>query len=216
MLEPSEAATVIGSEQAEEVFSIMDFYSFDEDYLRRLGAHDPETEAHFVAYFSERLRIALRARGIDTQTIEDVRQETFCRVWLAVQEGSINNPTGFGSYVHSVCKNVLSESRRMDFRNEHHPLHQTDIADERLGVEEIIELKENDTLVREGLHRLLPKERDLLLRYYSNEWFALQEREQLAKQMNIPLAHLRVQVQRTREKLAKHVKGRLKSGSDKR
>jgi DNA-directed RNA polymerase specialized sigma24 family protein len=104
----------------------------------------------------------------------------------------------------------------MDFRNEHHPLHQTDIADERLGVEEIIELKENDTLVREGLHRLLPKERDLLLRYYSNEWFALQEREQLAKQMNIPLAHLRVQVQRTREKLAKHVKGRLKSGSDKR
>ena len=85
----------------------MDFYSFDEEYLRRLGARDPATEAHFVAYFSERLRITLRARGVDATTIEDVRQETFCRVWVAVQSGSVNNPSGFGSYVHSVCKNVL-------------------------------------------------------------------------------------------------------------
>ena len=63
----------------------MDFYSFDEEYLRRLGAHDPATEAHFVAYFSERLRITLRARGVDVSTMEDVRQETFCRVWVAIQ-----------------------------------------------------------------------------------------------------------------------------------
>jgi len=30
--------------------SPVDFYSFDDEYLRRLGAHDPATEAHFVAY----------------------------------------------------------------------------------------------------------------------------------------------------------------------
>src|SRR5689334_13003499 len=30
----------------------VDLYSFDEDYLRRLGAHDPATEHHFVSYFS--------------------------------------------------------------------------------------------------------------------------------------------------------------------
>ena len=88
----------------------VDFYSFDEEYLRRLGARDPATEAHFVAYFSERLRITLRARGVDSHTIEDVRQETFCRVWVAVQSGNVNNPRGFGSYVHSVCKHVLSKA----------------------------------------------------------------------------------------------------------
>src|SRR2546423_2548964 len=96
----------------------VDFYSFDEEYLRRLGAHDAATEAHFVAYFSERLRITLRARGVDVSTIEDVRQETFCRVWLAVLSGSVNNPQGFGSYVYSVCRNVLSEIRRDDSRNQ--------------------------------------------------------------------------------------------------
>src|SRR5689334_20060956 len=68
----------------------VELYSFDEDYLRRLGAHDPATEAHFVSYFSERLKVALRARGIDSHTIEDVRQETFCRVWVAVRAGSVN------------------------------------------------------------------------------------------------------------------------------
>ena len=93
----------------------VDFYTFDDEYLRRLGARDPATEAHFVAYFSERLRITLRARGIDAHTIEDVRQETFCRVLVAVQSGSVNNARGFGAYVHAVCKNVLSESRRVDY-----------------------------------------------------------------------------------------------------
>src|SRR5689334_16911222 len=90
----------------------VDLYPFDDEYLRRLGARDPATEAHFVAYFSERLKVTLRARGVDSHTIEDVRQETFCRVWIAVRAGNVHNPKGFGAYVHAVCKNVLSESKR--------------------------------------------------------------------------------------------------------
>ena len=140
----------------------VDFYSFDEEYLRRLGARDPATEAHFVAYFSERLRITLRARGVDSHTIEDVRQETFCRVWVAVQAGSVHNPQGFGAYVHSVSKNVLSEIRRFDFRNQHDPLESTDVADDQLGLEEIMERQEDGTLVRSVLSELSERDRHLL------------------------------------------------------
>lgn len=140
----------------------VDFYSFDEEYLRRLGAHDPATEAHFIAYFSERLRITLRARGVDSTTIEDVRQETFCRVWVAVQSGSVNNARGFGAYVHSVCKNVLSESRRAAVRNQHDPLESTDVVDHQLGLEELLQLRENGSLVRAILAELPERDRHLL------------------------------------------------------
>lgn len=140
----------------------VDFYSFDEEYLRRLGARDPATEAHFVAYFSERLRITLRARGVDASTIEDVRQETFCRVLVAVRSGSVNNPRGFGAYVHSVGKNVLSEIRRDDYRNQHDPLESTDVADGKLGLEEIIEQREDGALVRAILAELPERDRHIL------------------------------------------------------
>jgi RNA polymerase sigma-70 factor (ECF subfamily) len=140
----------------------VDFYSFDEEYLRRLGAHDAATEAHFVAYFSERLRITLRARGVDAATIEDVRQETFCRVWVGIQSGSIKNPSGFGAYVHSICKNVLSESRRGDHGNQHDSLESTDVIDRQLGLEELLQRRQNGNRVRAVLAELPERDRHLL------------------------------------------------------
>ena len=140
----------------------MDFYSFDEEYLRRLGAHDPATESHFVAYFSERLRITLRARGVDATTIEDVRQETFCRVWVGIQSGTVKNPSGFGAYVHSICKNVLSESRRVDHRNQHDSLESTDVVDGQLGLEELLQRRQNGSRVRAILAELPERDRHLL------------------------------------------------------
>jgi RNA polymerase sigma-70 factor (ECF subfamily) len=140
----------------------VDFYSFDEEYLSRLGARDPATEAHFVAYFSEHLKIILRARGVDANTIDDVRQETFFRVLMAVRSGSVNNPRGFGAYVHSVGKNVLSEIRRDDNRNQHDPLESTDVADEQLRLDEIVERQEHSALVHAILDELPERDRKIL------------------------------------------------------
>ena len=168
--------------------SPVDFYSFDQDYLRRLGAHDPATEAHFVAYFSERLRIALRARGIDSHTIEDVRQETFCRVWIAIQSGSVNNPQGFGAYVHAVCKHVLSESRRNEFRNQHDPLDGTDVVDQQLGLEELMQRKENRALVRDILAELPERDQHLLLARF----FEDRDNEEVCGDFGVDRDYLRV------------------------
>ena len=170
----------------------VDFYSFDEEYLRRLGARDPATEAHFVSYFSERLRITLRARGVDSHTIEDVRQETFCRVWGAVQSGSVLNPQGFGSYVHSVCKNVLSESRRLDIRNQHDPLEVTDVADGQLGLEELMQRREHAQLVR-GVLAMLP-ERDR--RVLHARFFEERDNDEVCEQFRVDRDYLRVLLHR--------------------
>jgi RNA polymerase sigma-70 factor (ECF subfamily) len=166
----------------------VDFYSFDEEYLRRLGAHDPATEAHFVAYFSERLRITLRARGVDVSTIEDVRQETFCRVWVAIQSGSVNNPEGFGSYVHSVCRNVLSESRRDDYRNQHDSLEFNDVADEKLDMEKLMQMKEHRELVRAILNELPERDRHLL----QARFFEDRDNEEVCGDFNVDRDYLRV------------------------
>ncbi|MBZ5508332.1 MAG: sigma-70 family RNA polymerase sigma factor [Acidobacteriia bacterium] len=182
----------------------MDFYSFDEEYLRRLGARDPATEAHFVAYFSERLRITLRARGVDSHTIEDVRQETFYRVWVAVQSGSVNNPRGFGSYVHSVCKHVLSESRRYDHRNQHDSLEFTDVADGHLGLEEIMQRREHGRLVRAILSELPERDRHIL----HARFFEERESDDVCHDFGVDRDYLRVLLHRAINKFGELYKKR--------
>jgi len=183
----------------------VEFYSFDEEYLRRLGARDPATEAHFVSYFSERLKVTLRARGVDSHTIDDVRQETFCRVWLAVQSGSVHNAKGFGSYVYSVCRNVLSESRREEFRNQYDPLESTDIADEQLGLEELMQQEENGKIVQEILASLPERDRRILqARFYEER-----ENEDVCVQFGVDRDYLRVLLHRALNKFGQLYKNEL-------
>ena len=183
----------------------MDFYSFDDEYLLRLGAHDPATEAHFVAYFSERLRITLRARGIDAHTIEDVRQETFCRVWVAIQSGSVNNPQGFGAFVHAICKHVLSESRRIDYRNQHDQLDGTDVVDHQLGLEELMQRKENSDLVRAILAELPERDQHLL----QARFFEDRDNEEVCSDFGVDRDYLRVLFHRAIHKFGELYKKKI-------
>ena len=64
----------------------MELSTFDSGYVERLRSGHPETERHFVTYFSELLLIKLRARFFPPDVIEDVRQETFTRVLRAVRQ----------------------------------------------------------------------------------------------------------------------------------
>jgi len=54
--------------------------SFDREYVQRLQHRDPETERHFVSYFGKLLRIKLHSRVRNTQSVEDLIQDTFVRV----------------------------------------------------------------------------------------------------------------------------------------
>lgn len=174
----------------------VDFYSFDEEYLSRLGARDPATEAHFVAYFTERLKITLRARGVDAHTIEDIRQETFCRVWTALLSGSVNNPRGFGSYVHSVCRNVLSESRRGDHRNQHDSLDSTDVPDGQISLEDLMQRKENERLVRAILSEMPVRDRQLL----QARFFEDRDNDEVCEEFGVDRNYLRVLLHRATNK----------------
>ena len=97
----------------------MEFFCFDIAYVERLRQRDLPTEQHFVAYFSKLLLIKLRSRLHSAQNIEDIRQETFVRVFDAIQrEGGVRHPERLGAFVNSVCNNVLQEFFRSSARSD--------------------------------------------------------------------------------------------------
>src|SRR5579863_2205847 len=97
----------------------LQFQEFNQSYLERLCSGDFRTESHFVAYFSELIQLKLRSRVNSPQAVEDLRQETFVRVFVALRsEGKLRNPERLGAFVNSVCNNVLLEHYRSSTRED--------------------------------------------------------------------------------------------------
>jgi RNA polymerase sigma-70 factor (ECF subfamily) len=104
----------------------MEFCSFDESYVERLRAGDFRTQEHFVAYFSELIKVKLRSRVRSPEAIEDIRQETFSRVLTALRSpDGLRQPDRLGVFVNSTCNNVLLEYYRSSAR---HPTVDDDAA----------------------------------------------------------------------------------------
>ena len=82
--------------------------------------------------------------------VEDAIQETFLRVLKVVrQPDGIQSPGGFGSFVNSVCNNVLFELYRSQSRVD--PLGDDtggQIRDTRAGAEETVVVDEERATVR--------------------------------------------------------------------
>ena len=116
--------------------------------------------------------IKLRSRLRSPAQVEDAIQETFLRVLKAVrQPGGIQSPGGFGSFVNSVCNNVLFEMYRSHSRVD--PLgrrHRRQIRDTRIDAEETVVLDE-ERLRAEGHGNAAAKERQLL------QWLFFEERD---------------------------------------
>ena len=90
----------------------MQFYTFDASYISNLCAGDLPTQEHFFGYFSELLQLKLRSRLQSPHAIEDVRQETFVRVFSVLRKGGLRQPERLGAFVNTVCSRVLSEHYR--------------------------------------------------------------------------------------------------------
>jgi RNA polymerase sigma-70 factor (ECF subfamily) len=152
----------------------MEFCTFDQSYLERLRAGDFRTEQHFASYFDSLIQIKLRSRGRSSEDIEDIRQETFARVFKALRsEGGIREPEKLGAFVNSICNNVRNEFHRrgqrlsaIDDENAAaespdpgpDALHQVMSSDARELVQQIVdELPERD---RRILRAVILEERD--------------------------------------------------------
>lgn len=180
----------------------MDLFSFDADYLRRLQAREPAIQSHFVSYFTPRLDIKLRQRGFTPPNREDIRQDTFCRVLLAVETGSVQHPERFGAFVASVCDHVIHEKWREMVRNQHADVDDMDVPDGRASMESVLLRKEKRRMVSKILETMSPKKREILRSFL----FDHLDREEICLRFGVTSDYLRVLLFRAKEEFAARLK----------
>ncbi|MDR3771856.1 MAG: sigma-70 family RNA polymerase sigma factor [Terracidiphilus sp.] len=183
----------------------MQFQSFDASYVESLCAGDPGTQAHFVGYFSDLLLVKLRSRLQSPQAVEDVRQETFARVFSVLRrDGGLRQPERLGAFVNTVCNHVLFEHYRSSGRSES--------LDEEgrpelpaLGATalDLVATRQIKDKVREILLDLPLRDRSLLKAVFLEE----RDRDEVCREMGVDRDYLRVLLHRAKQEFkAEYVK----------
>jgi len=174
----------------------LQFYVFDESYLERLRSGDFRTEEHFVAYFSQLIRLKLRSRLRSAQAIEDVRQETFVRVIASLRREAIHQPERLGAFVNSICNNVLLEHYRTSSRDASmEEGQQTEIPDTSLDVVGALEQQELEERVRSILDEMPEKDRRILKEVFLEE----RDKDQVCRDFGVDRNYLRVLLHRAKQ-----------------
>jgi RNA polymerase sigma-70 factor (ECF subfamily) len=180
----------------------MDFFPFDDDYVRRLRDGDRWTEEHFYSYFEPILRLKLRGRLPSAEAAEDARQETYVRVLKKLRGGGddeIRNGHSFGAFVLTVCNNVVLEYYRRVKKTE--PL--TDGHAESFTTDEDADAdlikKQRGECVRRVVSEMEKRDRDILTAMFFEE----RPKEDVCEEFRVEPGYLRVLLYRAKEKFRK-------------
>jgi len=174
----------------------LELQSFDESYVDRLRAGDFRTQEHFVAYFSELIQLKLRSRLNSPQAIEDVRQETFTRVFVALRGGKIRQPERLGAFVNSMCNNVLLEHYRASSRDSSlEDEEQQDFPAVSVDVLGALAAKQMADKIREILDEMPERDRRLLKEVFLDE----REKDDVCRDFGVDRDYLRVLLHRAKQ-----------------
>jgi RNA polymerase sigma-70 factor, ECF subfamily len=173
----------------------MDFFTFDDEYVRRLREGDSQTVDHFYTYFQKLLLIKLRKRLRSMEEIDDVRQETYLRVFRALKSpDGLRDPSKLGPFVNRVCDNVLLEFYRKNNRHEE-PIGDLDFAGQDEFDVELIRSEER-ARVRFVISKLPEKDAAILREIFLNE----RPPDEVCEQFGVDRNYLRVLLHRAKEK----------------
>ena len=164
--------------------------------MERLREGDFRTQEHFVAYFSELIQLKLRSRLRSPQAIEDVRQETFARVFAALRGGKVRQPDRLGAFVNSMCNHVLLEQYRASSRTSSlEEEEREDLPSLKMDVLSAIAAKQVGEKVREILEELSEKDRRLLKEIFLDE----RDKDEVCRDFGVDRNYLRVLLHRAKQ-----------------
>lgn len=174
----------------------MQFQKFDDEYLENLRRGDPRTEEHFTHYFSELIHLKLRSRLRSKESIEDVRQETFARIFALLRSGEgVRNASALGALVNSICNHVLLEHYRSHSRSEAmEDASEIDIQSDRTDVLSEMMSKDTQKTVREILNHLSERDRKLLKNIFLEE----RDKDEVCAEFGVDREYLRVLLHRAK------------------
>lgn len=175
-------------------------HTFDLPYLERLRGGDVLTQEHFADYFSQFIRVKL-GRRLPQPLVDDVRQETFVRVWIALRkDNGIRQPERFGAFVNSVCNNVLREHNRAPFRRAESEDGITDsLTDTATGVVDVLAARQLRQQIERVLDELPVQYHDLIRKFFLEE----RGRDELCRDFGVSRQYLRVLLHRATRHFSK-------------
>jgi RNA polymerase sigma-70 factor (ECF subfamily) len=186
----------------------LQFEAFDRAYVERLRSGDFPTQEHFVAYFSQLIHLKLRSRLRSPQDIEDVRQETFVRVFAALRkEQGIREPERIGAFVNAVCANVLRERYRVPSGEPLEDGH-SEIPDKRVPMIDILAFKETQEKVREILEELPERDRRIIREIFLEE----RHKDDVCRDYGVNRDYLRVLLHRAKRAFKSHYLSKISEG----
>ncbi|WP_158750075.1 RNA polymerase sigma factor [Acidobacterium sp. S8] len=174
----------------------MQFQQFDDAYLEKLRTGDPRTEEHFVQYFSELIHLKLRSRLHSKDAVEDLRQETFARVFVLLRgKEGVRNASALGALVNSICNHVLLEYYRSHSRSEAmEDTSEIDIVAENTDVLDEMVTKDTQKTVRQILEKLSERDRQLLKRVFLED----RDKDEVCAEFGVDREYLRVLLHRAK------------------
>jgi RNA polymerase sigma-70 factor (ECF subfamily) len=178
----------------------LQFEAFDSAYVERLRSGDFPTQEHFVAYFSQLIHLKLRSRLRSPQDIEDVRQETFVRVFAALRKDhGIREPERIGAFVNAVCANVLRERYRLPSGEPLEDAH-AEIPDKGVDMVDVIAFKQTQEKVREILEELPERDRRIIKAIFIEE----RDKDEVCRDYGVNRDYLRVLLHRAKRAFKSH------------
>ena len=148
-----------------------------------------------MAYFSELIQLKLRSRLRSPQAIEDVRQETFTRVFAALHGGKVRQPERLGAFVNSMCNNVLLEHYRASSRDSSlEDEDQEDFPAISIDLLGALAAKQLGEKIREILEEMPERDRRLLREVFLEE----RDKDAVCRDFGVDRDYLRVLLHRAK------------------
>jgi len=149
-----------------------------------------------------RFRVAHEV-GFACADLDDIVQDALQRFLVALREEKVRDAAAVGSYLNTICRNIIYEYRRRLFRGEAMPEPIQEPADSRLSGAEQFEMRDAISL---GLAQLSSRDREVLRAYYIEE----RSRQEILEDFGLSYEQFRVVLCRAKERFRAIYTGQVK------
>jgi RNA polymerase sigma-70 factor, ECF subfamily len=141
-----------------------------------------------------RVRFKVRYQvGFYCPDVDDMVQETLARFMLAARTEKIQNLAAMGAFLNGICRNVISEYRRRNMRDEPMPEIVPEPPSRGIGDTDLFDLRQ---AIAQGLEQLSERDRRVLRGFYLEE----KSKEEILKQTGMSEENFRVVLCRAKER----------------
>jgi RNA polymerase sigma-70 factor, ECF subfamily len=146
----------------------------------------------------EKLRPKVRFKvcydvGFFCPDVDDIVQEALMRFMLAAREDKIHNQAAVGAFLNGICRNVVSEYRRRNMRDEPMPEVVPEPPGKAIPEAELFELRD---AIAQGMEQLSERDRRVLRAFYLEE----KSRDEILKETGMTDENFRVVLCRAKER----------------